>query len=221
MLGLAAYESSSEDDAGPNPVSLQTKQGKKEHATRALQVPANPAASRKDIGSEHDSMQLSDRPLFGPLHENPHHEQEDSPNDDEALSASRTIIHDLTLPPVPNLDIPPSPPGSPDPSADAKFAHFLSLKKQGVHFNEKLSGSVSLKNPGLLKAMMTHAGIDDGTQYYTSLPPAIWDAPTLPSWGFTEKLRQTQCEFQRTVEGRMLAGQRERIPFVAASSSAS
>ncbi|KAJ6155043.1 hypothetical protein N7470_005609 [Penicillium chermesinum] len=48
---------------------------------------------------------------------------------------------------VPNLDIPPSPPGSPDPAANAKFQHFLSLKHQGVHFNAKLATSSSLKNP--------------------------------------------------------------------------
>ncbi|PYI23337.1 hypothetical protein BO86DRAFT_426748 [Aspergillus japonicus CBS 114.51] len=210
MLGLAAYDSSSEDDAGPNPISSETKQGKEGHLAHTPKATQN---------SEHGSMPESDRPVFGPSHESPHDAQKSSPTDYITLSASRTIIHDLTLPPVPNLDIPPSPPSSPDPSADAKFAHFLSLKKQGVHFNEKLSGSASLRNPSLLKAMMNHAGIDDRAQYQAALPPAIWNAPDLPSWGFMEEIRQAQRDIQGTMEERRSARQREEIAFVAATSS--
>lgn len=164
-------------------------------------------------------MPDSDRPIFGPSHESPYDAQKFAPNHYMTLSASRTIIHDLTLPPVPNLDIPPSPPSSPDPSADAKFAHFLSLKKQGVHFNEKLSGSASLRNPSLLKAMMNHAGIDNQEQYQASLPLAIWNAPGLPSWGFTEVIRQAQRDIQGTMDERRSVRRREEIPFVAATSS--
>src|SRR5438132_953822 len=54
-------------------------------------------------------------------------------------STSRSLIRDLTLPPYPNLDIPQSPPGSPPPELTQKFAQFLELKKQGVHFNDKLA----------------------------------------------------------------------------------
>ncbi|RAH72714.1 HCNGP domain-containing protein [Aspergillus aculeatinus CBS 121060] len=198
MLGLAAYGSSSEDEADPNPISTKTK---------------------KETILEHVSMPDSDRPIFGPSHESPYDAQKFAPNHYMTLSASRSIIHDLTLPPVPNLDIPPSPPSSPDPSADAKFAHFLSLKKQGVHFNEKLSGSASLRNPSLLKAMMNHAGIDNQEQYQASLPSAIWNAPGLPSWGFTEEIRQAQRDIQGTMDERRSVRRREEIPFVAATSS--
>ncbi|PYH76139.1 hypothetical protein BO82DRAFT_396357 [Aspergillus uvarum CBS 121591] len=218
MLGLAAYESSSEDDAGPNLISSETKQGKEGHLAQNPKATQISALPEKETRLEHGSMP-EDRPVFGPSHESPHDAQKSSPTDYITLSASRTIIHDLTLPPVPNLDIPPSPPSSPDPSADAKFAHFLSLKKQGVHFNEKLSGSASLRNPSLLKAMMNHAGIDNRAQYQAALPPAIWNAPDLPSWGFMEEIRQAQRDIQGTMEERRPARSREEIAFVAATSS--
>ncbi|RAH46441.1 HCNGP domain-containing protein [Aspergillus brunneoviolaceus CBS 621.78] len=218
MLGLAAYGSSSEDEADPNPISTKTKQGKKECLARTPQATQNPVPEKETI-LERVSMPDSDRPIFGPSHESPYDAQKFAPNHYMTLSASRTIIHDLTLPPVPNLDIPPSPPSSPDRSADAKFAHFLSLKKQGVHFNEKLSGSASLRNPSLLKAMMNHAGIDNQEQYQASLPLAIWNAPGLPSWGFTEVIRQAQRDIQGTMDERRSVRRREEIPFVAATYS--
>lgn len=130
------------------------------------------------------------------------------------FSTPLALIHDLTLPPVPNLDIPPSPPGSPDPTANAKFAHFLSLKKQGTHFNEKLAGSKSLKNPSLLKKMMNHAGIDDQAQYSTSLSHDLWDASNLPDWGFKEELLKAQQDIRHKTEEKRLTGQWDSIEFV-------
>lgn len=136
-------------------------------------------------------------------------------------SEVRTFIHDLTLPPVPKLDIPPSPPGSPDPGANAKFGHFVSLKKQGVHFNEKLSGSTSLKNPSLLRKLRDHVAIDDQRQYSTSLPNDIWDASTLPGWGFKEELLKTRQEISYKKEEKKALGQRGSIEFVAGATGPS
>jgi hypothetical protein len=129
-------------------------------------------------------------------------------------SAARTLIHDLTLPPVANLDIPPSPPGSPEPMANAKFTHFLSLKKQGTHFNEKLANSSSLRNPSLLRKLMDHAGIDEQAQYNTSLPAELWNSSGLPSWGYKEELLKSQKESNNKFEERRRTGQRENIDFV-------
>jgi hypothetical protein len=127
------------------------------------------------------------------------------------------LIQDLTLPPVPNLDIPPSPPGSPDPAANAKFEHFLSLKKQGVHFNAKLANSSSLKNPSLLKKMMNHAGIDEQSQYDTALPADLWSTSKLPKWGFKEEVLRAQQEIRQQREEKKSAGQRSSIDFVSGS----
>ncbi|RAL08690.1 HCNGP domain-containing protein [Aspergillus homomorphus CBS 101889] len=221
MLGLAAYESSSEDDAGSNPISTVSQRERKEHLfPQASQANAHSELERETT-SDHGSTPVSCRPIFGPPHVNLHDAQRAPSNHYMTLSASRTIIHDLTLPPVPNLDIPPSPPGSPDPSTDAKFTHFLSLKKQGVHFNEKLSSSASLRNPSLLKAMMNHAGIDDGAQYHTSLSPALWNASDLPSWGFKEEIFKAQRELQKAVDEGKPVRPRGSVSFVAATSSIS
>lgn len=133
------------------------------------------------------------------------------------FSASRALIHDLTLPLVPNLDIPPSPPGSPDPAANSKFEHFLSLKNQGVHFNSKLANSSSLKNPSLLMKMMEHAGIDEQSQYNTSLPGDLWSTSSLPKWGFKEELIRAQQETRQRVEEKISSGQRSSIDFVSRS----
>ena len=125
----------------------------------------------------------------------------------------------MTLPPIPNLDIPPSPPGSPNAAANQKISHFLSLKKQGVHFNEKLVASSSLKNPSLLDKLMEHAGIDGQAQYATSLPGDLWDVSILPPWGFKEELQSSQLETRRKIEEKKSTGQRESIDFVPGNGS--
>jgi hypothetical protein len=132
-------------------------------------------------------------------------------------STSRALIQDLTLPPVPNMDIPPSPPGSPNPAANAKFEHFLSLKKQGVHFNSKLASSSSLKNPSLLKKMMEHAGINEQSQYNTSLSTELWDPSSLPEWGFKEELLRVQQDARQKLDEKNAAGQRSSVEFVSGS----
>jgi hypothetical protein len=130
------------------------------------------------------------------------------------FSTSRALVQDLTLPPVPCLDIPLSPPGSPNPAANAKFEHFLTLKKQGVHFNSKLASSSSLKNPSLLTKMMEHAGINEQSQYDTSLPADVWSTSNLPRWGFKEELLRTQQELRKKMEQKNASGQRTAVDFV-------
>jgi hypothetical protein len=126
----------------------------------------------------------------------------------------RALVRDLTMPPMPNLDIPRSPPGSPNPAANQKFKHFLELKSQGTHFNEKLASSSSLKNPSLLNKLMEHAGIAAMEQYATSLPREIWDPSNFPSWAFKEELLKTSQEITRREEERRARGQRDNIDFV-------
>ena len=132
-------------------------------------------------------------------------------------SANRAMIHDLTLPLVPNLDIPPSPPGSPPPGVDEKFSHFLKLKKQGVHFNEKLARSSALKNPSLLKKLMDFAGVEEHEQYATTLPKELWDPTGFPPWAYIEELTKSQQEVTKRKEEERLRTQRESIDFVPAA----
>ncbi|KAL4776218.1 nucleophile aminohydrolase [Aspergillus nidulans var. acristatus] len=164
----------------------------------------------KDASAVRDTV--PDRELSGPVL-GPMHDMGPSQTSDGRPLSNRTLIHDLTLPPVPNLDIPPSPPGSPNPAANAKFEHFLSLKKQGIHFNDKLANSISLKNPSLLSQMMQHAGIDDRAQYSSSLPTEMWNTSNLPSWGYKEELLKAQRELNAKADETRAKGQRDTIEF--------
>ncbi|KAK3298820.1 uncharacterized protein B0H64DRAFT_83070 [Chaetomium fimeti] len=80
---------------------------------------------------------------------------------------TRTLLHNLTLPAVPNMDIPPSPPGSPPPGLDAltaKFDTFLRLKRtRGVHFNERLARSAGMANPAVADRLLGFVGV--GTEF--------------------------------------------------------
>lgn len=131
----------------------------------------------------------------------------------------RAAIRDLTLPANPNLNIPPSPPGSPAPGTERKIVHFLELKKQGVHFNTKLASSSALKNPSLLPKLMQSAGVENEKQYSTTLPERVWDPVGLPRWAYKEELGVAQQETLKRKEEERANTQRESIDFVSANTS--
>lgn len=130
---------------------------------------------------------------------------------------NRAAIRNLTLPAIPNFEIPPSPPGSPPPGMEKKFEHFLDLKKQGVHFNEKLAKSSALKNPGLLQKLMEFAGVDEEDQYNTTLSEDAWNPKGFPVWAFKEELAKSQQEMTMKKEAERSLLQRESIDFVSAT----
>ena len=134
-------------------------------------------------------------------------------------SANRAAIRNLTLPAIPNFDIPPSPPGSPSPGMNKKFEHFLELKKQGIHFNDKLAKSSALKNPSLLQKLMDFAGIDEEDQYNTTLPEDIWNPKGFPAWAYKEELAKSQQDITKRREEERSRLQRESIEFVLATNS--
>lgn len=136
-------------------------------------------------------------------------------------SANRALLRDLTLPTIPNYDIPPSPPGSPVASTNAKFKHFLELKKQGVHFNEKLAKSSALKNPGLMQKLMDFSDIDELGQYGTTLPKDLWDPNMFPEYAYKEELAKSQQKILKRKEDEKGRGQRESVDFVPASTDPS
>jgi len=148
-----------------------------------------------------------------------------SPEDDIQIaplspySANRAAIRNLTVPDLPMLDIPPSPPGSPPPEMNKKFQHFLDLKKQGIHFNEKLASSSALKNPSLLKKLMDYAGLDEQNQYSTTLPEDVWNPKGFPPWAFKEELAKNQQEVTKKKEEERARTPRESIDFVSTNNS--
>jgi hypothetical protein len=134
-------------------------------------------------------------------------------------SANRALIHDLTLPSVPNLDIPPSPPGSPPLGANKKIDQFLQLKKKGVHFNSKLEQSTALRNPSLMDKLLDFVGIDEVGQYETTLPKELWDPRGFPEWAFRDKLSKSREKIAKEKEADRTGGGRTAIDFVASNSS--
>ncbi len=181
------------------------------HATQ------QPALSDPDV--RHEQQGAVHGPLVGPAA--PPSRPDATANGTSSRSASpyslnRSIMRDLTLPPVPNLDIPPSPPGTPPPSTTAKFTHFLELKKQGVHFNEKLARSSALKNPSLLQKLMDFAGISEPEQYATALPEEIWNPVDFPPWAYKEELAKSQQEILTRKDEEKRQAQRQALEFVPA-----
>ena len=100
---------------------------------------------------------------------------------------------------------------------DRKFQHFLDLKRQGVHFNQKLANSSALKNPSLLHKLMDFAGLDDQDQYCTSVPENVWDPNALPPWAYKEELAKSQQAITKKIEEEQARTQRQRIEFVPAN----
>jgi hypothetical protein len=134
-------------------------------------------------------------------------------------SANRARLRQLTLPSIPNLEIPDSPPGSPPATTNSKFSHFLELKKQGVHFNEKLAKSSALKNPSMMQKLMDFADIDEASQYASTLPKELWDPNGFPEWAYKEELAKSQQKILKKREEEKTRGQRESVEFVPATAS--
>ena len=128
-------------------------------------------------------------------------------------TAVRLQVRNLTMPPIPNFDIPPSPPGSPPPVATAKFKRFLDLKKQGTHFNERLNQSSALRDPGLLQRLLGFAGIKDEDQYASSLPVEVAVPTKYPSWAYADELVKAHEKIAKQRE-QDPKGKRDKVDFV-------
>jgi hypothetical protein len=149
-------------------------------------------------------------------------EMESEPFDTQSSYADiRATIRGLTMPPFPNFNIPPSPPGSPPLAATKKVANFLELKKKGVHFNSKLESSAALKNPGLLQKLMEFAGINDYDQYATPYPDDLAVPTAFPPWAYGDQLNKTQQALLKEKENQKRTQTRDKIDFVPASTAAS
>ncbi|QDS67455.1 hypothetical protein FKW77_000630 [Venturia effusa] len=134
-------------------------------------------------------------------------------------TTTRLSIRDLTMPPVPNFNIPPSPPGSPPLVATKKFTRFLELKKQGIHFNAKLETSSALKNPNLLPKLREFAGIDEKASLATALPEELAVPTSFPAWAYADQLNKMQQVVKKKKEEEQAQKQRESIDFVPATVS--
>jgi HCNGP-like protein len=198
MSALVGYQSSSDEDEVPEDVFK---------ANFANEVSTEPTPAAIVNGPPTDSfvntsdLGLSDAPTVGPLlgpaaPANGGIGDEDTSTHTSGKMSERDTIRYLTPAPVPMTSMPPSPPGSPDPTANAKFARFMDFKAKGVHFNEDLVKKSSFLNAGLLATMMARAGIDEEDQYNTSLPTDLWDPKHFPAWAYKEELLKSQQEIR-------------------------
>lgn len=180
----ATVESNGDSNAGVEPV---------------VGAPSKTDPEKPELIGPMPMPQDSENPSFLPL-------EEDAPMDDEGpalptgspYTATRALLRDLTLPTVPNMDIPPSPPGSPPRGTNKKFEQFLELKKKGTHFNSKIAQSSALKNPGLMDKLLNFVEIDQNDQYKTTLGTDLWDPSSFPRWAYKEQLRQSQKDIGET-----------------------
>ncbi|KAK8180163.1 HCNGP-like protein-domain-containing protein [Phyllosticta capitalensis] len=230
MLGLVDY-GSSEDEGAEAPQNPQT----------AKPPPADPPGQAKDsngaVGERTEQISQQPNPPStetapGPSLPPPQAIRDDAPapgpaappteglgesNGSESApqspySAARAAVRSLTMPKVPNFDIPPSPPGSPPPKTTAQFAHFLEIKKKGHHFNDRLENTSALRNPSLLQRLRTFAGIDGEYQYATTLPEDVALPTKFPRWAYAEELAKSQQEIGRKREEEQRKSQ--KVEFV-------
>jgi hypothetical protein len=134
-------------------------------------------------------------------------------------TANRTNIQNITLPTVPNFEIPPSPPGSPPRQSTAKFAQFLKLKEKGQHFNQRLEGSSVLRDPGHLKRLLDFASISEEEQYASSLAPDVAIPTVFPEWAYADQLKASQKQILKEREQQKSKAPRDALEFVSATKS--
>jgi hypothetical protein len=126
------------------------------------------------------------------------------------------------MPTHPDFHIPDSPPPPPTHSEAAatlasttkKFERFLQLKRQGVHFNERLQNTASLRNPSLLPKLMEFAGISQEDAYRSTLNGGVGVPAKWPEgWGVEELVKMNERREKKRV------GERERVEFVKSAHS--
>ncbi|KAL1616375.1 hypothetical protein SLS54_008471 [Diplodia seriata] len=239
MLGLDEYGSSDEEEGQEPQPSEAKKASLPTPAQPAVEKPAEgKAPSAPDQKTTAQPTAPESEPAPGPFLPHPTEEAAadapapgpsappvDEPGDSNGAasapqspySAARAIVRNLTMPPVPNFEIPPSPPGSPPLKSTKQFAHFLELKKKGVHFNQRLENSSALRNPSLLHKLRGFASIDDEAQYATILSADVAVPTVFPSWAYAENLGKSQREIARKREEEQKKTQREALEFVPAS----
>lgn len=62
--------------------------------------------------------------------------------------------------------------------------------------------------------MMDHAGINEQSQYNTTLSTELWDTSAFPQWGYKEDLLKAQQEVRQRMEEKNSNGKRSAVEFV-------
>ncbi|KAK3336265.1 HCNGP-like protein-domain-containing protein [Cercophora scortea] len=211
-------------------------------ASKPSPPPNGTSTTTKEAPSTTPPLGPAIGPVMGPALPPPSAEVDMSFLDDTPIpaprspySATRALLRDLTLPAVPNMDIPPSPPRSPVAASldalNAKFDNFLALKRtKGLHFNERLAASSALRNPALMDKLLGFVGVEtvfaegdgDGNvdlaveQYATTLAADVFDPAAFPEWAYKGPLRRAQEKGHKERE----RGRGEAVEFMPATAAA-
>ncbi|KAH8731337.1 HCNGP-like protein-domain-containing protein [Phaeosphaeriaceae sp. PMI808] len=208
MLGVNYESSDEEETVVPNKADTNT-------LTKVAPTPELPSRPALSEQSKNVADPISG-PSQGPM-------VPSSPSDHNSIdgvppgspyTSNRTIIQNLTLPTVPNFDIPPSPPGSPPREATRKFAQFLELKNKGQHFNQRLEGSSVLRDPGHLRRLLDFAAIGDEEQYASTLSENVAVPVTFSEWAYADQLRVSQKQILKAKDYEKSKTPRGAIDFV-------
>lgn len=76
---------------------------------------------------------------------------------------------ELTMPPVPNFDIPPPPQQAAPLAVERKFLNFLKIKRRGMHLNQNLEAKHEFKDPEFMDKQLKFLGLNQETQYNCTL----------------------------------------------------
>jgi hypothetical protein len=217
MKGLVAYDSSSDEEADQDPVAP---------AQNSVHTPtALPQAENLPTDTQNDASVLGvEAAMVGPsmpayAFEAPLMEDL---NDLPSTMSEQDLVRHLTKASHTMQEIPPSPPGSPNPSTDIRLKRFLGLKATGLHFNEDLAKKNSFRNPALFSSLAERAGLDEREQYATSISPSLYGPPELPQTAFKEELARSQQSIrdqQAARKKQAAAAGRRTIDFTSASVS--
>ncbi|KAG9513743.1 hypothetical protein KCU93_g9990, partial [Aureobasidium melanogenum] len=239
-LGLGGYSSSDDEDDNVAPVSKPNQAvanktiANNHHAPpMVVESTTEPQQSLPTPAPVQQAPSAPPGPALGPVAgpaagPSPMPEPRaplDSADDDDAsappspYTANRLMLRNLTMPPVPNFQIPPSPPGSPPPDTTTKFARFLDLKKKGTHFNQRLYHSSALRNPGLLPKLLDFAAISQEDQYATPWSQGAV-ATKFPDWAYADKLVAAHEKIAKKKEQDKARNPREAVDFVPAKQGA-
>ncbi|KAK3985691.1 hypothetical protein QBC44DRAFT_384689 [Cladorrhinum sp. PSN332] len=251
-MGLVEYDSSDEDEdvkvpsekVQPEKPAVKAPSSESHDAVdepQPVEQPTNPPSLPDPIPKQQPTNNEPPvlGPALGPSLPNKYQEvdmsfleQDQDPSSSDPpkspYTTTRTLLHDLSLPPIlPDLSIPPSPPGSPTQSQaalTAKFDNFLKLKRtKGIHFNERLAGNIGMRNPALAEKLLQFVGFDTEIYgeglveaYKTVLDKDVtgWDPEGFPQWARCGDLRWQQERLGVREKG-------GRVEFVSAAAAAS
>ncbi|GAB7344033.1 hypothetical protein MBLNU457_1955t1 [Dothideomycetes sp. NU457] len=191
------------DDASAAPAVQDQKPTGANEKQEKDEVPSGPAAGPAPQPAESTATPLP--------------ELEEDTSSSSPYTHTRNQMRNLTMPPEPDFDIPPSPPGSPSAISANKATQFLALKKKATHFNERVLQSSALRNPELAQKLTGFAQISQEDQYKSSLPQKTAVRTQYPESAYADQLIKAHKKIAAEKENDQ-KGKRTRLDFVAGKS---